>query len=112
MQRCMARRRLEKIGREVAVACAVGLGVGGFAAVVAYWSWVTAGGPTFLGVAVIPGSLVVVAVAHVLLARRRRARESDWVALGYTAAVVGAVALLAVEEALRGIYQGLQTTVW
>jgi len=111
MQPCMARPRLD-IKRDVAVACAAGLGVGAFAAVVAYWSWITAGGPTFIGVAVIPGSLIVVAVVHVLLARRRRARESDWVALGYTAAVVGAVAVLAVEEALRGIYQELNTTVW
>ena len=103
MQRRMPRPRL-KIGRDVAVACAGGLGVGAVAAVVAYWSWVTAGGPTFLGVAVIPGSLIVVAAVYVLLARRRRARESDWVALGYTVAVVGAVALLALEEALRGIY--------
>jgi Zn-dependent protease with chaperone function len=100
------------IKRDVAVACAGGLGVGAVAAVVAYWSWVTAGGPTFVGVAVIPGSLIIVAVVHVLLARRRRARESDWVALGYTAAVVGAVALLALEKALRGIYQELNTTVW
>jgi hypothetical protein len=111
MQRCMARPRLD-IKRDVAVACAAGLGVGAFAAVVAYWSWITAGGPTFVGVAVIPGSLIVVAVVHVLLARRRRARESDWVALGYTAAVVGAVALLALEEALHGIYQELHATVW
>jgi hypothetical protein len=111
MQRRMPRPRLE-IKRDIAVACAAGLGVGAFAAVVAYWSWVTAGGPTFLGVAVIPGSLIVVAVAYVLLARRRRARESDWVALGYTVAVVGAVALLALEEALRGIYQELNTAVW
>jgi len=49
---------------------------------------------------------------YVLLARRRRARESDWVALGYTVAVVGAVALLALEEALHGIYQELNATVW
>ena len=111
MHRCMPRPRLP-IKRDVAVACAAGLGVGAFAAVVAYWSWITAGGPTFVGVAVIPGSLIVVAIVHVLLARRRRARESDWVALGYTAAVVGAVALLALEEALRGIYQELNTTVW
>jgi len=105
-------RPRRKIGRDVAVACAAGLGVGAVAAVFAYWSWVTAGGPTFLGVAVIPGSLAVVAIVHVLLARRRRARESDWVALGYTAAVVGAVALLALEEALRGIYQEMNAAVW
>jgi len=111
MQRWMPLPRLN-IKRDVAVACAAGLGVGAFAAVVAYWSWITAGGPTFIGVAVIPGSLIVVAVVHVLLARRRRARESDWVALGYTAAVVGAVALLALEEALHGIYQELNATVW
>lgn len=107
----MVRPRLET-KRDVAVACAAGLGVGAFAAVVAYWSWITAGGPTFVGVAVIPGSLIVIAVVHVLLARRRRARQSDWVALGYTAAVVGAVALLALEEALHGIYQELNATVW
>jgi hypothetical protein len=101
-----------KIGRDVALASAAGLGVGTVAAVVAYFSWMEAGGPTLLGVAVIPLSLIVVAVTHVLLARRRRARESDWVALGYTAAIVVAVALLAVEQALRGIYQELNVAVW
>jgi hypothetical protein len=101
-----------KIGRDVMLASATGLGVGALAAVVAYLSWIDAGGPTLLGVAVIPISLIVVAVVHVLLARRRRARESDWVALGYTAAIVVAVALLAVEQALRGIYEELNAAVW
>jgi len=107
----MARPRV-KIGRDVLLASVTGLGVGTLAAVVAYLSWIDAGGPTLLGVAVIPISLIVVAVVHVLLARRRRARESDWVALGYTAAIVVAVALLAVEQALRGIYEELNAAVW
>ncbi len=100
------------VKRDVALACAGGLGVGGLAAVVAYFSWVGANGPTVAGVAVIPLSLIVVGVVRVLLARRRRGRASDWVALGYTAAVVVAVALLALEEALRGLYQELNATVW
>ena len=33
-------------------------------------------------------------------------------ALGYTAAIVVAVALLAVEQALRGIYEELNAAVW
>jgi len=101
-----------KIGRDVAVWCAVGLGVGIVATTFAYVSWMVSGGPTAFGVAVIPLSLVLVAFARVQLARRRRARASDWVALGYTAAIVVSVALLAIEEMLRGIYQELNATVW
>jgi hypothetical protein len=47
------------------------------------------------------------------LARRRRVRASDWLALGYTAAIVVAVALLAIDEALRGIFDELNgAAVW
>jgi hypothetical protein len=79
---------------------------------VAYWSWIATGGPTLPGVAVLPISMLVVAALHVLLARRRLAAAGDWVALGYTAGIVVSVAVLAVHEALHGIYQELTPTGW
>jgi hypothetical protein len=73
------------------------------AAATAYWSYLRAGGPTRLSVAVIPASLLVVAAVYAILARRRR-RASDWLGLGYTAAVVGVTGLLMFWEVVHGFY--------
>lgn len=90
--------------RPAATAGAAGLSVGVIAAGVAYAAYVTSGGPTLAGAAIIPLSVLVVAVLRVLLARRRQARASDWVVLGYAGGIVLATVLLTVAEALEAIY--------
>ena len=90
--------------RDVAAAGATGLSVGTIAAGVAYGAYVTAGGPTLAGAAIIPISVLVVAVLRVLLARRRQARASDWVVLGYAGGIVLATVLLTVAEVLQAVY--------
>jgi drug/metabolite transporter (DMT)-like permease len=107
-----ARMDLGGFPRDLKVAGAVGLGVGAFAAGTAYYFYATAGGPTLPGVAVIPLSLLVVAVAYVVLVRRRMPRASDWLALGYTAAVVLASTLLMLWEAARELYAEMNVAVW
>ena len=92
---------LRLLPRELALAAATGLGVGVFAAGTAYGYYVQNGGPTWMGVGVIPISLLIVAALYVGLARRRKPRASDWLALGYTAAIVLAIGLLTVQEALQ-----------
>ena len=47
-----------------------------------------------------------------MLACARRARASDWLALGYTAAVVFATALLTLWEAARQLYAEMNVAVW
>jgi hypothetical protein len=109
----MALPAMRRRAREVEIAGAAGLGVGAVAAGVAYACWLQARGPTLAGVAAILVSVVVVVGARFDLARRRRVRASDWLALGYTAAIVVAVALLAIDEALRGIFDELNgAAVW
>ena len=98
--------------RDLALACALGLGVGAFAAGTAYYFYVHAGGPTLPGVAVIPLSLLIVAAAYAILAWRRRARASDWLALGYTAAILLSIVLLTIEEALHELWAEFSLTVW
>ena len=104
---------IQRRAHEVELAGAAGLGVGAVAAGVVYACWLHARGPTLAGVAAILVSVAVVAGARFSLARRRRVRASDWLALGYTAAIVVAVALLAIDEALRGIFDELNgAAVW
>jgi hypothetical protein len=103
--------RRAALPRELRLACLGGVLLGTAAAVTAFWSYLSAGGPTVAGVAVIPGSLLVVAVAYAVLARRGR-RTSDWLGLGYTAAVVVVTALLMVWEVLRGFYAELSFAAW
>jgi len=98
--------------RDVALAGALGLGVGGFAAGTAYYFYARAGGPTVPGVAVIPLSLLIVAGAYALLAWRRRARASDWLALGYTAAILLSIVLLTIEEAVHELWAEFSLTGW
>jgi hypothetical protein len=98
--------------RELTVAAGVGLGVGVFAAGTAYYFYASTGGPTLPGVAVIPLSFLIVAIGHVVLTRRRKARASDWLALGYTAAILLSIVLLTIGEALSEFWAELNQTVW
>ncbi|HJQ82968.1 MAG TPA: hypothetical protein VKA21_02755 [Candidatus Binatia bacterium] len=100
------------VPRELAVAAAVGLGVGTFAVVTAYALYVRAAGPTVPGVTVILLSAVVLGVFYVALGRRKKSRASDWLALGYTAAILIALAVFTVHQALAGVYRALNVTVW
>ena len=95
----------------MALAGGGGVIVGAGAAITAFWSYLHAGGPTGTGVAVIPASLLLVAVTYAILARRRR-RASDWLGLGYTAAVVLATGLLMLWEVLRGFYAEISFAAW
>ena len=97
---------------ELTVAGTVGLGVGAFAAGTAYYFYASTGGPTLFGVAVIPLSFLIVAISYVVLARRRKERASDWLALGYTAAILLSIVLLTIDEALREVWAQLNQTVW
>jgi hypothetical protein len=90
--------------RDVVGAGATGLSLGVIAAGVAYVAYVTTGGPTLAGTVVIPLSVLVVAVLRVLLWRRRQARASDWVVLGYAGGIVLATVLLTVVAALQAVY--------
>jgi hypothetical protein len=101
-----------KLPRELARACGAGLALGVLAAGTAYGSYVQAGGPTWTGAGAIPISLLIVAVLHVVLARRHRPRESDWVVLGYAAAIILAMALLTVQEGLHEFYAELDRAGW
>ena len=103
---------LRDVPRDLAAACVAGLGVGAFAAGTAYYFYATAGGPTLPGVAVIPLSLVIVAISYVVLARLRKVRASDWLALGYTAAILLSIALLTIDEALHEVWAAINLTVW
>ena len=98
--------------RDAAVSCGAGVFVGTVAAATAYWLYIDAGGPTRAGVAVIPSSLLIVAVAYAILARRHRRRLGDWLGLGYTGAVVVVTALLMLWEILRGFYAELSFAAW
>jgi ABC-type nickel/cobalt efflux system permease component RcnA len=80
--------------RDVAIACATGMGLGG------------------LGLGTALALLVIVGVLYLVLARARRARASDWLALGYTAAVVLATALLMLWEVARELYAEMNVAVW
>ena len=103
--------RLFGLPRDVWLAGCGGVLLGSVAAATAYWMYLHVGGPTGAGIAVIPVSLVVVAVAYGLLARRHR-RASDWLGLGYTAAVVVVTGMLMLWEVLRGFYAELSFAAW
>jgi hypothetical protein len=112
--RLTAPRRATSIAgmpRDVRLACGAGVGVGAVAAATAYVSW-ACWGPTPFGVAAIPLSLLVVGALYVLLVRRRKPRASNWLALGYTGAILLVTVVLVAEEALRGLYQELYVTAW
>ena len=47
-----------------------------------------------------------------VLARRRKERASDWLALGYTAAILLSIVLLTIDEALHEVWAELNLTVW
>src|SRR5882724_11474437 len=102
---------LPGLPRDLTVACTVGLGVGAFAAGTAYYFYATTGGPTLPGVAVIPLSLLVVAISYVVLMRHRKERASDWLALGYTAAILLSIALRTIDEALHEVWAEINLTV-
>ena len=90
--------------RPVAAAGATGLFVGVIAAGVAYAAYVATGGPTLAGAVIIPLSVLLVAVLRVLLGKRRQARASDWVVLGYAGGIVLATVLLTIAEVLQAVY--------
>ena len=90
--------------RPVAAAGATGLSVGVIAAGVAYAAYVATGGPTLAGAVIIPLSVLVVSFLRLLLAKRRQARASDWVVLGYAGGIVLATVLLTVAEVLQAVY--------
>ncbi len=101
-----------KLPRGLALAWSAGLGVGIVTSAVAYAFYASAGGPTVTGVGVIPLSILVVGGLYVALARRRMVRASDWLALGYTAAILLSIAALTVHEALHEFYLELTAPVW
>jgi hypothetical protein len=110
--RTRSRALLPVLPRDVALACATGLGLGAVGLGTAFALHARADGPTWIAVALLPGSMVTVGVLYLVLARLRRARESDWLALGYTAAVVLATALLTIWEAGRELYAEMNIAVW
>jgi len=107
-----ARTGVRAMPRDVRLAGFAGLGVGALAAATAYFSYVRWGGPTLAGVTAIPLSMLVIGTLYVQLVRRRMPRASNWLALGYTAAILFVTVLLAVEETVRGIYQELYVGSW
>ena len=107
-----ARGVLSLLPRDVAIACATGIGLGGLGLGTAFALHARAGEPTWIVVGLLPLSLVIVAVLYLVLAYARRARASDWLALGYTAAVVLATALLTLWEAARELYAEMNVAVW
>ena len=98
--------------RELTIAAAVGLGVGAFATAVAYGLYQRAHGPTWAGVAIIPLSVLVMVALHVGLTRRRHARASDWLVLGYTAAMILSTVLFTVQQALHDFYTEFTGAAW
>ncbi len=107
-----SRNLLFALPRDVALACATGLALGVVGLGTAFALHARNDGPTWMAVALLPASMVTVGVLYLTLARHRRARESNWLALGYTAAVVLATALLTLWEAARGIYAEMNVAVW
>src|SRR5207249_81044 len=80
-----ARGVLSVLPRDVAIACATGIGLGGVGLGTAFALHARADEPTWIVVSLLPLSLVIVGVLYLVLARARRARASDWLALGDTA---------------------------
>ena len=107
-----ARGVLSVLPRDVAIACATGIGLGGVGLGTAFALHARADEPTWIVVSLLALSLVIVGVLYLVLARARRARASDWLALGYTAAVVLATALLMLWEAARELYAEMNVAVW
>ena len=98
--------------RDVALACATGLGLGAVGLGTAFALHARADGPTWIAIALLPASMVIVAGLYLVLVRHRRARESDWLALGYTAAVVLATALFTIWEVAHQFYAEMNVAVW
>ena len=98
--------------RDVAIACATGMGLGGLGLGTALALHARADEPTWIVVSLLPLSLVIVGVLYLLLARRHHPRASDWLALGYTAAIVLATAMLTVWEAARELYAEMNVGPW
>jgi len=107
-----SRAVLSLVPRDVAIACATGIGLGGLGLGTAVALHARPEEPTWIVVSLLPLSLVIVGVLYLVLAGARRARASDWLALGYTAAVVLATALLMVWEAARELYAEMNVAVW
>ena len=107
-----ARGVLFVLPRDVAIACATGMGLGGLGLGTALALHARADEPTWIVVSLLPLSLVIVGVLYLVLARARRARASDWLALGYTVAVVLATALLMLWEVARELYAEMNVAVW
>jgi len=103
---------LRKLPRDLTLAWVAGLGVGILACAVAYAFYGTASGPNVLGAGIIPLSAIVVGALYVMLARRRMVRASDWLALGYTAAILLSLVALTVREALHEFYLEMTGPVW
>ena len=70
----------------LARASATGFGIGALGAGTAFALHTRAQGPTWIAVSLLLASLVTAGALCLVLARRRRARESNWLALGYTLA--------------------------
>ncbi len=107
-----ARAAQPLLPRDVALACATGVGLGGFGLGAAFALHARADGPTWLAVSLLPLSVLLVAGLYFFLARHRHGRASDWLALGYTGAVVVATALLILWEAARSLYAEMNVGVW
>ena len=107
-----ARSVLSALPRDVAVACATGIGLGGLGLGTAVALHARPDEPTWIVVSLLPLSLVIFGVLYLVLARLRRARASDWLALGYTAAVVLATALLTLWEAAHELYAEMNLAMW
>jgi hypothetical protein len=103
---------LRKLPRDLTLAWVSGLGVGILACAAAYAFYGTASGPNVLGASIIPLSAIVVGALYVVLARRRMVRASDWLALGYTAAILLSLVALTVREALHEFYLEMTGPVW
>ncbi len=98
--------------RDVALACATGVGLGGFGLGAAFALHARAEGPTWMAVSLLPLSMLLVGALYLFLVRHRHGRASDWLALGYTAAVVVATLLLTLLEAGRELYAEMNVGVW
>jgi len=103
---------LRRLPRDLSLACAAGIGVGISAAAIAYAFYVHARGPTWTGVAIIPISVLIVAALYVGLGRRRLPRASDWVVLGYTAAMILSTVLLTVQQMVSQFFANFDSVVW
>jgi|SRR5581483_8911628 len=94
------------------LACTMGIVLGGLAFGTAFSSYLVGGGPSWTAVAVLPGSVLILAALYVAFARASRLRASDWLALGYTAAVVSGAAFVMLWETARTFHAELTVGSW